>query len=209
MLERSAEKQYQFDARSGFYLPKNGKTPAISTDKIDLAQVPPLLRALLVTDGTVTKFLEAYLWEPIRVEKLFQEDILMDHDLPWLDLKSGDPVLKRKIVLRGLFTGHVYTFAESIVRVDRLWDGLREDLLTGRLGMGELLRDRRMETYREVLSVDRDVAGQWAAPLEVSPQESILRRSYRIFTQQRPTILIQEVFPEQLFRDVNGKGMRS
>src|SRR5262245_31461994 len=37
-------------------------------DDHQFAGLPPLLRALLLTDGTVTKVLEAYLWEPIRVE---------------------------------------------------------------------------------------------------------------------------------------------
>ena len=201
MLDRAVEQKYRFDAGSGFYL-SGQKKPTISTEEIDFGQVPPLLRALLVTDGTVTKFLEAYLWEPIRVEKLFQEDSPIEQDLPWLDLKAGDVVLKRRVILRGLFTNRVYTLAESIVRVDRLWDGLREDLLSGRLGMGELLRDRRMETYREVLTVNRERGDQWAGPLELQAQTSVLRRHYRIFTQQRPTILIMEVFPEERFIEV-------
>lgn len=198
MSEKTVGQHFRFDARSGFH-PADERSPEIPTEEIELEQVSPLLRALLVTDGTVTKFLEAYLWEPIRVEKLFQEDVALEKDVPWLDLKAGDVVLKRKIILRGLFTRTVYTFAESIVRVDRLWDGLREDLLSGRLGMGELLRDRRMETYREVLSVSRETAGEWAHPLQLSAQDRVLRRHYRIFTQQRPTILIMEVFPEGRF----------
>ena len=37
---------------------------------IPLAELPPFLRALLVTDGTVTKILEAYFWEPVVVDTL-------------------------------------------------------------------------------------------------------------------------------------------
>ena len=49
-------------------------SPKINMDKVAVnwEQLPPLLRILLVTDGTVTKTLEAYYWERISVDQLAQ-----------------------------------------------------------------------------------------------------------------------------------------
>ena len=175
---------------------------SISTSKINgfnFGDLSPILRALLVTDGTVTRFLEAYLLEPIKVEKIFQKEIRIDADLPWLDLPQGTPVLKRQVLLRRNSTGEVYTFAESFIRLDRLWPGLKGDLLEGRLGMGELLRDRRMETYRELLTYSKECAGPLSQLLKIGKDETLFSRSYRIFNRQLPTILISEKFPQRCF----------
>lgn len=187
------KQEYLFDPIRGFHLKKSPQPPF---NGIQFEKLSPLLRALLVTDGTVTKFLEAYFWEPVQVKRVFQEDVVVDEDIPWLEIKQGTSVFKRQVLLHGLFTKKIYTFAESLIRIDRLWDGLREDLLQGRLGMGELLRDRRMEIYRELLRYGREEAGSLSLLIKTGAHESLLYRSYRIFNKQFPTILITEKFPE-------------
>lgn len=184
---------YVFDPIRGF-CPKDSIAGATRTG-IDFEKISPFLRALLVTDGTVTKFLEAFLWEPIEVERILQEDSSMDQSIPWLEITPGMSVLKRQVLLRGLFSRKIYTFAESLIRTDRLWNGLREDLLQGKLGMGELLRDRRMETYRELLVYGQEEAGRLSSVLGVDPGDPLLYRSYRIYNKKLPTILISEKFP--------------
>lgn len=167
--------------------------------QVNLERIPPFLRALLVTDGTVTRFLEAYLWEPIEVRQVDQKEIILDQDLPWLEIYRGETILKRQVLLHGQVSGKNYTFAESMIRIDQLAKGLRDDLLRGRLGLGELLRDRRMETYRELLSFSQQEAGEISGSMDIDPQESILVRSYRIFHKQVPIILITEKFPQRYF----------
>jgi chorismate-pyruvate lyase len=189
--------EYDFDPIRGFY-PK-GSQPVSPYIRLHFEKLPPLLRALLVTDGTVTKFLEAYFWEPIHVKRVFQADEAVDKDIPLLEIKQGMPVFKRHVILEGLSSGKIYTFAESLIRIDRLWDGLREDLLQGRLGMGELLRDRRMETYRELFNCGREEAGELSPALKIDAHEPLIYRSYRIFNKQLPIILITEKFPECQF----------
>jgi len=188
---------YQFDPIAGFHL--NGSRPDVCQNGLNFNTIPPVLRALLAMDGTVTKFLEAFLWEPIQVKQLLQHDMALDHDLPALETLAGTSVLRRQVLLQGLKTDNIYTFAESLIRVDRLWDGIREDLLQGRLGIGELLRDRRMETYRAVLTYGREEAGAFAEVLKVKADAPVLYRSYCIYTRHLPTILISEKFPEQPF----------
>lgn len=101
---------------------------------IEGEKVPPFLRALLVTDGTVTQFLQAYLWEP-------------------------------------------------------------QDILRGKLGIGELLRDRRLETYREMLNYGSEAAGALSDRLGTRKEDPLLFRHYRILTKHRPAILVTEKFP--------------
>ena len=196
-VNHGREIEYRFDPIRGFY--QKGSRPEPYLNGLHFEKISPFLRSLLVTDGTVTKFLEAYLWEPMKIQRIFQGDTVANQDVEELELKRGESVLRRQVLLRGLTTGKVYTFAESLIRVDRLWDGLREDLLQGRLGMGELLRDRRMETYRELLSYGREEVGELSPLLEIPPQESLLYRSYRILNKHLPTILITEKFPECQF----------
>jgi chorismate-pyruvate lyase len=191
----SREREYRFDPIRGFH-PK-GARPEPSPDGLDFEKVSPFLRALLTTDGTVTKFLEAYLWEPIQIKLIFQGDTVIGRDVPALELTEGTSVLKRHVLLCGLVSGRVYAFAESLIRLDRLWEQLREELLQGRLGMGEILRDRRMETYREIITYGREGVGELSSVMKMAPHETLLYRSYRIFNKQLPTILITEKFPER------------
>lgn len=196
-LPRTAKQEYAFDPVRGFYV--KGSLPRPHLNGINFEEIAPLLRALLVTDGTVTKFLEVFLWEPIQVKRILQADAIIDHDIPWLEIKSGMSVLKRQVLLRGATSRKIYTFAESLIRVDRLWDGLREDLLQGRLGVGELLRDKRMETYRELLTTGREKVARLSSVLNLEPGDPLLYRSYRIFNRHLPVILITEKFPEKHF----------
>ncbi len=149
---------------------------------LHMAMLPPFLRTLLVTDGTVTKHLEAYFWEHVAVDNLGQAQRRLQAPVPWLELPAGDTVLDRRVRLRGSQSGRIYGEAESLVRLECLPARLREDLLAGRIGIGELLREKGLETYREILDVGR--AG-----------EEAVYRTYRIVIRQRPAILITETFP--------------
>jgi chorismate-pyruvate lyase len=196
MTEPAAGNRYHFDPIGGF---QAGEPSPPSPGSVPFDRVPPFLRALLVTDGTVTRSLEAYLWEPIEVRRLHQEEVRLNRDIPSLELSAGDPVFNRQVLLRGAVSGRTYTFAESLIRTDRLWNGLRENLIGGNLGMGELLRDRRMETYRQLLSVWEEEAGGLSGLMGIDSGDRLLARSYRIFTRQSPVILITEKFPFRHF----------
>jgi chorismate-pyruvate lyase len=164
-----------------------------------LSMLPPLLRVLLVTDGTVTRTLEAYFDESIGVEVLSHTEMQSDRAYPQIGVKPGDGILKRSVILRGLVTHTAYTFAESIVVTDCIATELRRALIDGRRGIGELLAASRMETFREVLAVNRGKAASRAQHLGVRPEETVVTRRYRIFREGRAAIEIEEVFPEIAF----------
>jgi chorismate-pyruvate lyase len=84
--------------------------------------------------------------------------------------------------------------------MDQLDAGIQNDLREGRLGMGELLRDRRLETYREILEFGEEKADQdLSACFEIEEGASVYFRRYRINVKGRPLILIIEKFFEPRF----------
>jgi chorismate-pyruvate lyase len=157
-----------------------------------LDQLPPVLRTLLLSDGTVTKFFEAYYRERIRVKTLFHAEAPLGEDLALLEIKKGALILRRRVQMLGGTTSRLYGLAESFIRADTLWPDVREDLVQGRLGIGELMRERRIETYRELLSCDSVPAGQWAAELGCSENAATAARTYRIFIAGKPGLLITD-----------------
>lgn len=173
-----------------------------SATQVELAidRLPAFLRVLLVTDGTVTKSLEAYFWEPITVEPVAQRTTVAARALPALDLAAGAAVLERQVRLIGAHRGDVYVYAESVLRLEALSAALREDLLAGRIGIGEMLRERGLETYREILDVG-SVAAPELSPLFGIAVETVVYRTYRIFLHHRPAILITEKFPLARYAD--------
>ena len=198
---------YIYDPVHGF-LPKS-EAPFVDKNDFQniLKKMNPILRTLLVCDGTVTKFLEAFLWEPIYVEKLFQKEVLLEKNYPLLKTKKAEPGIIRRILLRGTITQKVYTYAESVIRIDLLDSSIKRDLSVGRLGMGELLRDRRLETFREIIECGENKAGDVISKyFEIKPEDIVYYRKYRIIIKGNPAILITEMFFEPHF---SGKGSSS
>jgi len=168
---------------------------------LEMANLPPFLRTLLVTDGTVTKSIEAYFWETVNVENLGQGVVPMDRDLESLELGQGDEVLQRRVRLVGEDSGAIYAHAESLLRLDRLPEELNHELQAGRIGIGELLRERGLETYRELLGFGVESMGDLAEVFGGKDADLLVSRVYRIALNHHPTILITEKFPLLLYQD--------
>jgi chorismate-pyruvate lyase len=157
--------------------------------------LPPFLRVILVTDGTVTRSLEAYFNEPIDVVVISHDEVPSDRHYPQIHVAPGDQILRRAVTLVGHHSRTPYAFAESII-TDRLAAHLRRKLFEGKKGIGELMREDRLETYRELLDIRRRDAGARAPHLAISSAASVLTRTYRIYHDRRATIQIEEAFPE-------------
>ena len=162
----------------------------IAESDLDLALLPAFLRVLLTTDGTVTKSLEAYFWEPVEVKVQQHELQALDCDAPHIERHAGDQVLTRRIDLRGQQSGTLYGWAESLICEELLPMKLRDDLRAQKLGIGELLRECGLETYREVLDFG------WHSAAE----DTWVWRTYRIVMARQPLILITEQFPLSVFK---------
>lgn len=184
--------------KSRGYVP-GGIVTNSKNESLHMEALPPFLRTLLVADGTVTKSLEAYFWERVEVENLGQELTYLSDAAPWLDLPAGAQVLTRRVRLRGADSGCVYAYAQSLIKLEALPAHLRDDLQQGRIGIGELLRERGLETYREILDVGQSTEPSLQAVFDFDPGD-LIYRSYRIVIQHQPAIQITEKFPCSLYR---------
>lgn len=171
------------------------------SESLDLQQLPPFLRTLLVTDGTVTKSLEAYFWEPVQVDTLRQSTVTLVQAQEWLHCQPGDTVLQREVRLLGSHSGKVYAYARSLIRLEILPTHLRDALLQGSIGIGELLRETGLETYREILDMGSEQDESLTGFFELQPCGELIYRTYRIMAQHEPAIQITEYFPRRLYTD--------
>jgi chorismate-pyruvate lyase len=167
-------------------------------DNLPMAALPPFLRTLLVTDGTVTKSLEAFYWEPIEVATVSQAVVQAEDDIGWLDVGKGEEVIGRRVILRGRTSGVLYTRAHSIIRPRLIPETLRARLMAGSLGIGELIRDCGLETYRELLEIGVGGPVPGMTDTEAAPGVHI-HRTYRIVVGGEPAILVTEYFPMAVF----------
>lgn len=166
------------------------------SDWLKLEDLPPVLRTLLVTDGTVTKVLEAYFWEPVEVMPLRLEVVRTTQAIPWLMLASDEEVLTRRVELRGVRSGKAYAEAFSVVTLAAFDPPLRDALVRGSVGIGVLLRESGLETYREIVAVG-------AIGESVDDKDLRVHRTYRITRDNKPVILIRESFPRGLYQSTS------
>jgi chorismate-pyruvate lyase len=174
---------------------RNGQIPRTEGDGLELASLPPFLRSILVTDGTVTKIIEAYFWEPLAVDTLAQDLAVAERDLPWLEVLAGDRILVRQAQLRGVHSGHRYADAFSVIRIERIPPAFRQRIIDREIGIGVLIRDSGLESYREVM----EVGAEAPAPQDLAGERVF--RSYRIIIAGAPVILITETFPLDIYAE--------
>jgi chorismate-pyruvate lyase len=177
----------------------NGKA-----ELFDFEALPPFLRTLLVTDGTVTKSLEAYFWEPVVIENLGQETAAIPDDVETLGMKRGETALRREVLLKGGETGCVYAYATSLLRLEALPHQVRADLLYGLIGIGEILRERGLETYREILDMGHETDAPLDDAFDGGSNGEWIYRTYRVMLSHQPAMLITEKFPSQLYARRSG-----
>lgn len=161
-------------------------------DYQEIAKLPPFLRALLMTDGTVTKILEAFFWEPVLVQTLQQSFIQTEQEIPWLNFPKGEQILTRKVNLTGAQTKTIYASAFSLICTHCIPESFRLRLINGEIGIGVLIRDSGLESYREVLEINTDCS-------EVINHQNTVCRTYRILISGHPIILITEAFPLEVY----------
>jgi chorismate-pyruvate lyase len=152
-------------------------------------------RFLLCTDGTVTRVLEDFAGEPVLVLKLCEELTKATSPAHLLDIHEPEQILVRDVLLKGSRTGRNFIYAESLLRTESLGSDLLEALLVTKTPLGLLFRERRLETFRELVTQCMEDAGDWAVHFGLDPTARAFSRTYRIVHAQRPLALITEKFP--------------
>ena len=162
-------------------------------------------RILMVTDGTVTELLEQYLSEKIKVSKLSEkiesnfDDLIPSHK-DYLTL-SPMPVLSRSILLEGQKTKQNWIYAESSILLDNLHLGFRSDLLASREPIGRLWEKYQYETFKTILDFEKREAGELSEYFDLPASSTLISRTYEVSSNQKPIMVITEIFPESFFKD--------
>lgn len=159
---------------------------------VNLRAITPYHRALMSIDGTVTKFIEAFRMEPVRITVISQEYRALAEEHEWLEAGVGTPVIAREVTLRGALTNRFYAFAPSLLVVDRLPPTIREQLAEHPHGIGRIISEANLETRRDILWYGRELLDP---PPPGTNHSMYLSRTYRIIAAERPLMLINEKFP--------------
>lgn len=190
--------------RSSGYL-ADGRMRSSGGESWDVATLPAFLRTLLVTDGTVTKSLEAYFWEPVQVELVRQEAReALSGDAPrFIEVDLASQWLLREVALRGRSTQRRFACARSWLALSALPAELADGIRGGRIGIGELLREQGVESYREIVALDFLASGESDALLKGESGQWVAR-TYRIRVGGVPAILVTEYFRLALYMAAAG-----
>ncbi|MBF0381719.1 MAG: DUF98 domain-containing protein [Magnetococcales bacterium] len=177
------------------------------TPKFNLAVLPPFLRLLMVTDGTVTKSLEAYSWDPVTVDLQSQEYFKSKKTIKLLGNVSKEHLLVREVLIRGS-NGTIYASAKSYLRLELLPKKISKQLRKGRTNIGEAVRKSGLETYRELIDVGYEDGGIFSSNQEdgskITNSElgQVVYRIYRIKFSYTSAILITERFPVNTYKEL-------
>jgi len=192
----AASARTAFDPLDGRFFAQSSR-PGGWTD-INPAGLQPLMRVLLVVDGTVTKILEAYFGEVIEVRRIGQSVEALEDADEWLEAERGEEIVMRAVMLVGRDTGRIYTYAESRIMLSRLSTRMQEGLGDQLIGLGRILLDAALEVRRECLWYGRERLAALPEEMRGRCDSEFVSRSYRVIACGRPLMMITERFPLDL-----------
>lgn len=166
--------------------------------RINLARLTPFQRGLLVTDGTVTRFIEAYTLMPVEVTLLRQRKQTLSTEHTWLQLPAGAGVISRQAVIQTHLQEEsspiIHTYADSLIVPQRLPQSFMDELGSDKQGLGGLLPRSGLETRRELLWCGIETLTDLPSAITHLEGEKFISRTYRMLANQEPLMLISEKF---------------
>ncbi len=167
--------------------------------RINLAQLTAFQRGLLVADGTVTRFIEAYTLTPVEVTLLQQTQQTLSSEHTWLHLSAGAEIISRQAVVhthsQEESSPRIHTYADSLIVPKRLPESILNGLASNKQGLGGLLQHSGLETRRELLWCGLEILSDLPSAISHFEGEKFITRAYRVFANQEPLMLIKEKFP--------------
>lgn len=195
MKQQPQSEPERFDPVAGFFLAQADRPAGLIS--ITAAELTPLQRALLVIDGTVTTFLEAWALEPVVVTRLWQRRQPLATPDRWLELPAAATVTERAVLLSGARSHGFFAWAESRINADCLPAAMCDVLETGVAGLGQILLDSGLDTRREGLWYGREQMQSLPGPVAALTDGDFLTRSYRVTARGKPLMVITERFAWQ------------
>lgn len=166
---------------------------------VDLKTLSPLQRIILISNGTLTELLEHLVDEPLQVVKLHESINATNAEIPYLNLPENQQVITREICLQGVNSRQNWLYAKSKIVLNRLPQRFREDLLDSQIPIGKLWAKHRVETYKELDAPFFESAEKLAIHFNIAPEDELLGRTYRVFSNQQPMMMLTEKFPASYF----------
>jgi chorismate-pyruvate lyase len=169
-----------------------------STDleDVEISHLDPFLRALLFTDGTVSRALEANTLCHVDVDAVEQATSPVPARIArHLSLKQGEECIRRRVQMTVARTG-LAVWAESYVLPRRLPREFLSLLDGNSHGIGGSLQQLKLESWRELLWFGLGRPPQWSDG--AASATTTLTRFYRVITQRLPALLISEAFAVEM-----------
>jgi chorismate-pyruvate lyase len=160
----------------------------------------PVQKILLVTDGSVTRILEALLGCEIAVKTERQEVIEADKRVAdMLSIDIGDEVNFRVVNLIG--SSKVLMHAISYTPIKRLKSDFKEDIMKADIPIGRIMSRLKIEARRELRDVGFFKANKkFSSLFEIEEGALLLKRNYNIIHNNEILLNITEIFPYEAFR---------
>jgi len=171
-----------------------------SLQPVDITVLDPFLRALLFTDGTVTRMVELQALTLAHVEVVEQSKCAAPaHAERYLDLSPGEDCVRRRIEMFVEASPQPAVFAESHIIPRRLPSDFLRLLASADEGIGQALQQLMVESARELLWCGLGTPPLWAT---VVPTPRALKRLYRVKSCGQSALLISESFAVELVSGV-------
>jgi len=156
--------------------------------------ITPFLRALLLTDGSITTLLEAFKSCEIKITGLKQKIVEADEKLSEeLNINPGEMINEREVILSAEQKPLVY--AKSYAVILRLDICAKNDILKTNAPIGKILKKHKVETHREIQEIGIKSDAEIAKILNLN-NNKILFRIYLIIHKNMPLMKIEEYFGE-------------
>jgi beta-ribofuranosylaminobenzene 5'-phosphate synthase len=164
------------------------------------AKLSKAQQLLLRTDGSVTTLLEVLTGKPVVVTTLLQQVVKADTDQAVdLDIAEGDNINYRVVVLKNEDDDRPLIYAESYTPIGRLQKDFRHDLMKADIPIGRIMTQRKIESRREIRSVEETLNEELSDLFGVPHNIPMLSRTYNIINHGMVLIRITETFPSTNF----------
>jgi chorismate-pyruvate lyase len=161
-------------------------------EEIDCRRLRADLRALLLTDGTVTRTIEALLLRRVSIEILHEAPGAVPELDRHMELGPGERTVVRRVLIGCGTPVRPVVSAESVIAPGRLPQQFGALLSGSSHGIGEALSSARLETRRELLWFGLAPVPNWV-PRGRLPGPLLLR-AYRVSVDRRVALVITEGF---------------
>lgn len=155
-------------------------------------------RMILLSDGMLTRLLNAMLLSPVTLKRLRQEEVSLDNEMAeYIGTEAGQKVIERDVWLMNGNDRLVY--ASSSLPTSLMSDEIYDGITRGDTPIGTLLIDQSILTRRDKLQIARVKAPEISRELLLPGDMDFWARRYRLNMEGGFRGAILEVFSPKLF----------